>query len=317
MILTVTPNPSIDLLFTADRLVWDDANRVESPRRRPGGQGINLARAARALGGESRALAMLGGSAGTELRELLEADGQDLDVVPIEGETRVFVGVREGASRRSLLLNSRGPTVTAADAQRLVRDIDASVAQHRPRWLACSGSLPPGMPDDVYARVASIARAHRARFVVDCDGPALLHAARTGCDVLSPNAPEAERLLGLDGGTITDERAAAGAALEMRARFGVRVAFVTLGVAGAIGADAGGAWHAAAPEPDRGESAVGAGDAFLAAALLALDRGGDAESAVRAGVAAGSAVLRSTGAELLARADYDDLLKKTNARRID
>ena len=49
MILTVTPNPSLDLLFRAERLVWDDANRIPLPRRRPGGQGINVVRAVRAL----------------------------------------------------------------------------------------------------------------------------------------------------------------------------------------------------------------------------------------------------------------------------
>lgn len=316
MILTVTPNPSIDLLFTAERLVWDDANRVDSPRRRPGGQGINLACAVRALGGQSRALALLGGATGAELQALLETDGQALDAVPIDGETRVFIGVREGATRRSLLLNSRGPTVSAAEVERLLRAIERVTAQHRPRWLVCSGSLPPGMPDDLYASVTSIARGHRARFVVDCDGPALRRAASTGCDVLSPNAPEAERLLDLAPGAIADERSAAAAAVELRARFGARVAFVTLGVAGAVGADQGGAWHVAAPEPDRGASAVGAGDAFLAAALLALDGGAGAERAVRAGVAAGSAVLRSVGGALLTRADYAELLETTNARRI-
>ena len=316
MILTVTPNPSVDLLFTAERLVWDDANRVDSPRRRAGGQGINLARAVRALGGDARALTLLGGATGRELRELLEADGQPLDVVSIEGDTRVFVGVREGATHRSLLLNARGPAAGPADADRLLQAIQATVAAHRTRWLVCSGSLPPGMPEDVYARVASIARASRARYVVDCDGPALLMAAAAGCDVLSPNSPEAERLLGLASGSVAHEDSAAAAAQELRARFGARVAFVTLGVAGAVGADGSGVWHVAAPEQDRGASAVGAGDAFLAAALLALDSGAGAELAVRAGVAAGSAVLRSTGSALLGRADYDELLEKTNARRI-
>jgi fructose-1-phosphate kinase PfkB-like protein len=61
MILTLTPNPSLDLLFSAERLVWEDANRLPAPRRRPGGQGINLARAARELGGQAVAVAPLGG----------------------------------------------------------------------------------------------------------------------------------------------------------------------------------------------------------------------------------------------------------------
>src|SRR5690606_27197723 len=56
VILTLTPNPSLDLLFEAESLRWNDANRLEAPRRRPGGQGINVVRAARALGGDARAV---------------------------------------------------------------------------------------------------------------------------------------------------------------------------------------------------------------------------------------------------------------------
>ena len=77
-IITVTPNPSIDLLFEADTLVWDDANRVAMPRRRAGGQGINVTRAVRTLGGESIAVTLLGGNVGDELRSLLAAEGIDV-----------------------------------------------------------------------------------------------------------------------------------------------------------------------------------------------------------------------------------------------
>ncbi|MGH7470333.1 MAG: hypothetical protein ACRENP_20510 [Longimicrobiales bacterium] len=67
MILTITPNPSLDLLFETSRLVWDDANRMAAPRRRPGGQGVNVTRAARTLGGSSVALVLLGGRVSDEL----------------------------------------------------------------------------------------------------------------------------------------------------------------------------------------------------------------------------------------------------------
>ena len=96
----------------------DDANRLDAPRRRAGGQGINVVRAARALGVEARAVAPLGGEVGRELAGMLAAEGTPLRAVPIEGETRVFVGVREGATGRSLLLNPRGPRLGPADAER-------------------------------------------------------------------------------------------------------------------------------------------------------------------------------------------------------
>src|SRR5262245_36709174 len=102
MILTITPNPSLDLLFESPRLVWDDANRLDAPRRRPGGQGINVTRAARVLGASSVAVALLGGRVGDELQSMLSAEGTPCERIDITGETRVFVGARETESGRSL-----------------------------------------------------------------------------------------------------------------------------------------------------------------------------------------------------------------------
>ncbi|HUP88831.1 MAG TPA: hypothetical protein VM100_05765, partial [Longimicrobiales bacterium] len=107
MILTVTPNPSVDLLFEADELCWDDANRVEMPRRRAGGQGVNLTRAARVLGGESVVIAFFGGVTGAELKLLLDDDATPYIDVPIAHDSRVFVAVRERSTGRSMLINPR------------------------------------------------------------------------------------------------------------------------------------------------------------------------------------------------------------------
>src|SRR5947207_2890243 len=112
MILTVTPNPSIDLLYEADTLVWDDANRVAMPRRRAGGQGINLTRAACVLGADSVALALFGGTTGAELKALLDEDATNYFAIAMAGQTRVFVAVRETTTGRSLLINPRGATLS-------------------------------------------------------------------------------------------------------------------------------------------------------------------------------------------------------------
>lgn len=317
MILTITPNPSIDLLFEADALVWDDANRLDAPRRRAGGQGVNLTRAARALGGEATAVALLGGAAGAELRGMLEAEGTPLVAVPVDAETRVFVGVRERGSGRSLLLNPRGPRLTEADGDRLLEAVEAAMETLRPTWVVCSGSIPPGIDAGLYARIGELAAARHTPFVADCDGPALQEAA-SACAILSPNTHEAERLLELEAGALRGDAEAAGrAACEIARRHGARIAFVTMGAEGAVAGDAGGsAWHATADANLPVASAVGAGDAFLAAALLAIAAGDGPDDALAAGVAAGAAVLRSAGAALVDRSDFRDLLQTTKARQV-
>ncbi len=315
MIVTLTPNPSLDLLFSAERLVWDDANRIPMPRRRAGGQGINVVRAARALrpGADARAIAPLGGTVGRELRELLEAEGTPLTAVPIAGETRVFVGVRESETERSLLLNPWGPAITGAEAEALLAAVDRALADGdgaadhgsgaRP-WLVGCGSLPPGLPPDYYARAGRLARARGARFVPDCDGEALT-AAVAGADLLVPNDLEAARL---GGRPVDGPEAAALAGRELLGRGPDRVV-ITLGPDGAVGVDRSGAWWARpSPPPEVGPrlargSAVGAGDAFLAGLLQALDDGAATAAALAAAVAAGTAALLSTGADLVRAED--------------
>jgi 1-phosphofructokinase family hexose kinase len=309
LLLTVTPNPSIDFLFEAERLVWDDANRLAMPRRRAGGQGINLARAAVALGGEAMAVAPLGGRTGRELRAMLEQEALPLAVVPIAGETRVFVGVRERAGGRALLLNPRGPQLDAADADRLLDTVARVISEQVPAWVATCGSLPPGVGNELYARVGAIAREAGSRFVPDADGEALHLAAAGGCDLLVPNRHEAERLLGRPIGDV--------AAAALAARTLLRhapLAAVTLGEAGAVAADAAGAWHARPPAMDGG-SAVGAGDAFLAGLIVALEDGAPTPDALRAAVAAGTATLLSQAAELLKVGDAEAVSRRVEVRR--
>lgn len=310
-ILTITPNPSLDYLFEANSLVWDDANRLAAPRRRPGGQGINVTRAAATLGASSVAVALLGGSTGEELERFLQHENTPCVRIPIEGETRTFVGVRENDTGRSLLLNPRGPEIRAAECDAVLRQISSAIAHRAPSWVAGCGSLPPGLPPDFYERVGSQARQAGARFVPDCDGEPLRLAA-THADLLVPNQHEAERLLNL---TIDDLKSTRDAVIRLT-ELGVTYAAITLGEHGAVLSDGAAVWHAQAPRSQSG-SAVGAGDAFLAALLIALDRAATLEQAVVDAVAAGTAVLSGTGSDLLVAAEFERLRTKVEVRPLD
>jgi 1-phosphofructokinase family hexose kinase len=311
LVLTITPNPSIDLLFEAEQLVWEDANRMAMPRRRAGGQGINVLRALAALGGDGVAIALLGGRVGAELEELLRLEGHRLVRICAEGDTRVFVATRERATGRSLLLNSRGPLSTARSGDALVEAADAAIRELAPRWVACCGSVPPGVPTDTYARIGRLARSAGAHLVVDCDGELLTRALAAGCHLLVPNRHEAERLTGLPVRTVAE---AAAVAAQLRAG-GVDVVCITLGEEGAVAAGEAGCWHAATP-PELQGSAVGAGDAFLAAVLSALDHGDPLPEVVRQGAAAGAAALRSEGEDLITREELGRQLGRTVVRQL-
>lgn len=309
-IATLTPNPSLDLLFEADALVWDDANRVAPPRRRAGGQGINVVRAARALGGRGIAVAPLGGAVGASLAAMLGAEGTPLRAIPVAGDTRLFVGIRETGSGRSMLVNPRGPSLSPSEIEALTAEVDACLDEEGPAWLCGCGSIPPGPQATLYAEIGRRARARGVRFVPDCDGEPLRLAAEAGCDLLVPNEHEAARLLGA---AIEDVTAAARAARTLL-RYGPRLAAVTLGARGAVVATAREAWQARPPKLPAG-SAVGAGDAFLAALLLMLEGDAAPPDALRAAVAAGSAVLLAKGAAMLDPAVAKELSSRVEVRR--
>jgi 6-phosphofructokinase 2 len=333
LVLTVTPNPSLDLLFAADELVWDDANRLADPRRRAGGQGVNVTRAALVLGARSEAVALLGGRTGDELAAMLLAEGTPLRAVRGAAETRVFVAVREAGTGRSLLLNARGPARNASEADALAEAVAVALDEVQPVWLACCGSLPAGFPPDFYVRLIALARRRGCRVVVDCDGEPLRLAAEAGCDLLVPNQHEAARLSDVAAADIAAGRAAVDVAAGLAAadvaagaavaralcQRGTPLVAVTLGAAGALLANAQQVWHARAPKPATAAhdshgfgsgSAVGAGDAFLAGLLAGLRNTTDMPAVLRHAVAAGSAVLLSTGSSLITAADVDHLLSE-------
>ncbi|NIQ56828.1 MAG: 1-phosphofructokinase, partial [Gemmatimonadetes bacterium] len=226
--VTVTPNPSLDLLFEVDELVWNDANRVAPARARPGGQGVNAVRAIRELGGRGLAVLPLGGIVGDQIRRMLEEERTPIRTVDVRAETRVFVGVREHSTGRDLLLNPRGRRLSAAEVDTLA-EAALSALGVEARWLACCGSLPAGLPDDFYARLGAEARQLGVKFVPDCDGMPLRLAAAAGCDLLVPNIHEAGRLLNRP-----VARAGAGAAARALLDFGPTHTCITLGADGAV-----------------------------------------------------------------------------------
>ncbi|MEO5510565.1 MAG: hexose kinase [Longimicrobiales bacterium] len=302
-VLTVTPNPSLDLLHETATIVWDDANRVAPPRVRPGGQGINVARAVIALGGTARALAPLGGPTGDQIAAMLAAADVPYHRIPSPAETRTFAAIRETATGRSLLINPRGEDMAEAVIAALLDGASDTITKWQPRWVACCGSLPPGAPSDLYATIGSHARAAGSLFTADCDGDALRLAAEAGCDLLVPNCFEVERLTGLAAADPADAVEAA----RSLVRAGTPTVAITLGGRGAVLVTRDYAGHARAREEIRQGSAVGAGDAFLACLMLRLAAGVSPGAALRDGVAAGTAVLSGTGSDLLDLRTFEKL----------
>ena len=155
-IVTITPNPAVDLSTAVDRIMPVAKLRGQSQRRDPGGGGINVARVIRRLGGDARAIYPVGGAIGKLLRRLLDQEGVASHTWTIEGETRENFFVDEisaGKQYRFILPGPRLHEFEWKECLKLVSALDPF-----PRFLVASGSLPDGVPDDFFAQVARIAK---------------------------------------------------------------------------------------------------------------------------------------------------------------
>ncbi|RSM70061.1 1-phosphofructokinase [Actinoplanes sp. ATCC 53533] len=259
MIVTVTLNPALDLTYRVDALVPHGTHRVAAVAERPGGKGINVAAALRALGEPVLATGLLGGATGGRVTDLLAGEGLPAAFVPIAGETRRTVVVADHDDATGFW--EPGPRVTAGEWAAFVarfRELlgPASV-------VALSGSLPPGVPVDGYAVLIRLAAAAGVRTVLDSSGEALRHGLAAGPDLAKPNAAELGALLEDVAGD--GDLADAGVALAL----GARAVVVSRGPRGVLALTPDGAWRGVPPERIAGNP-TGAGDACVAALARGL-----------------------------------------------
>ncbi|MCW2529713.1 MAG: phosphofructokinase [Pseudonocardiales bacterium] len=293
MIVTVTPNPSVDRAMSVDTFTLGGVNRVNSVRVDPGGKGVNVSRALVANGTRSVAVLPLGGPDGQLLAQLLTEAGVEYEAVPVRDSTRTNLSVLD-PSGRTTKINEPGPTLTAQNRDELVRITHDLISRDGASALVISGSLPPGLDESFFLDLINAAHELGVMVAVDTSGPTLLVAADAGADLLKPNDEELAEIVGRPLTTIGEVIAAAQEVRPPHAQI-----VVSLGARGALLVDGHGAVmaHAVCPAP---LSTVGAGDSLLAGFLHAGTR--DA-AALATGVSWGTAAVGLPGSQMPAPAD--------------
>ncbi|WP_136313054.1 1-phosphofructokinase family hexose kinase [Actinomyces procaprae] len=325
MIITLTPNPSLDRTVTlAGLLVRGGVNRLQSVTTEPGGKGLNVARVLAGTGQE--VTAVLPAPERDPLVAALDGltePGLTAQTVDVVGAVRVNTAVTE-PDGTTTKLNEPGAVLSSAEVGAVEAALVAAVtvpAADAPddvphSWAILSGSLPPGAPTDWYARLVRLLRRHAPglRIAVDTsDAPlAALAAAlpEAAPDLIKPNGEElgqlaglpAERATALEQGALAGDYAPVAQAARVLVDRGVGAVMATLGGAGAVLVTADGAWRATAPEIPV-ISTVGAGDSSVAGYILADVRGAEAPERLATAMAYGSAAAGLPGTTLPRPAD--------------
>lgn len=261
MILTVTPNPALDLTWRVDRLVEGGTHRTDAGAARAGGKGLNVARVAHAEGSEVLALTTSGGRVGDEFAAELRASGVPHALVPVAAETRRSIAVVDEELGDTTIINERGLNPTDAEWAAVL----AEVVERLPsaRVLVISGSVPPGAPETLLPMLIAVGKDAGVPVIADTSGPALLRAADAGATVLKPNAAELLEATG-----IADP---VEGARSLIAR-GAELVLLSLGADGMLAVTASDLVHARLDESLAGNP-TGAGDAGVSACAVLYAQG--------------------------------------------
>lgn len=307
-IVTLTLNPAIDKSTTVKAIVPDRKLRCSEPVFEPGGGGVNVSRAIKKLGGDSTAIYLAGGYSGKHLQHLLNLEGIESCVVDFEGQTRENLIVVDESSNSQYRFGMPGPALNNNEWQ---KSLDILQGSSGVDYIVASGSLPKGVPEDFFGRLASIAKKVNAKLIVDTSGEPLRHAMNEGVFMIKPNLGELSNLQGIEELQEEDVLKAARAVIQ---KGGTEVMVISMGGSGAMLVTKDEAIEAPSPTV-RKRSTVGAGDSMVAGMVLALSRGYSWMEVLQYGIAAGTATTMNPGTALCKKEDVERLYAWLQSKR--
>jgi 1-phosphofructokinase family hexose kinase len=318
VILTLTPNPTIDRAVFVRGFRLNAVVRAELETVTPSGKGVDASLVLHELGAGTLVLGLNAGWAGRLLAGMLDERGIAHDLIPAEGETRTATVLVDLAAEAQSTISAS--TLQASEEH--LAEMLRAVERHASRaWgLICGGSLPPGLPLDAYAVLLQRARELGLYTLLDSSGPALQAGVAAPPHVLKANLRELAALEPGTGWTVPtterEERELAARLGLYRETHGLDALVVTLGAAGALAVTAESTYGVVPPEVDIANTA-GAGDALGAGLMWARQQGMQWPAALALGTAAAASVVMNDGTAICDCDQVRALAPRVAVRSID
>lgn len=280
MVYTVTFNPSLDYVVTLAALKIGMVNRTESEKIMAGGKGINVSIVLHNLGIETTALGFVAGFTGDEIEKRVKEQGCVTDFIRLEkGFSRINVKIKEKSESE---INGQGPEILGADIDRLFHKIDSIKDGD---ILVLAGSIPKGMPDDIYMNILERVREKNIRVIVDATGRLLVRVLKYRPFMIKPNTHELEEIFDA---TISREEEMIEYGRKLR-QMGAENVLISRAGEGAILLCGDGKVISSPAIKGEVVNSVGAGDSMVAGFIAGYEEKGDLEYALKMGIATGSA----------------------------
>ena len=300
MITVIGPNPAIDITLEVPHFAPGEVWRARTALHVGGGKPLNVSRTLRRLGEPVTLVTPLGELYGGAdvVRDTCDELGIELRALRVEGAVRTCVVVVDSEQGISTLINERGAPLSSLEAaayEQLVRDN----LPHQGLVIA-SGSISPGLPIDLYARLATWTHERGTRLIVDTSEDALRRTLEEKPWAIKVNSEELKAVTGA--GNVRE-----GAADLLRN--GVEHVIITMGEEGALYVGSQGALRVSAA-PVRAVNPTGAGDAFLAGLAWCLQAGGSWGEALLRAAATSGLVAAQLSPDIGPHPDLEEILPR-------
>jgi len=297
MILTITLNPAIDRTIEINAFTIDRVNRVERVRRDIGGKGLNVTKTIHALGGNSKALLVLGGENGEFIAKQSKRSDLDVAIFKIDGNTRENIKIVDPKCHTYTDVNEKGPSISALQLKALEKTIKEILSPED--WMVLSGSSIEGVTEDFFASLFAYAKDRDIRIIADVNGAQLKQLLPYCPYLIKPNIHELEELFDTSIKDIDDAINYAQRIIDK----GVRIVVVSLGEQGLLWVDSKDVYHATALNVDV-KSTVGAGDAIVGGLTYGLCNGEGKSDIIKRAVATATCVITTDGSQTGDMASY-------------
>ncbi len=304
-IVTVTFSPCIDKSTSIKKLLPDKKLQCAAPKLEPGGGGINVARAIKKLGGNATAIFPSGGYTGKYFNHLLEQENIHSVIIEVKNETRENIIVLDEAENAQYRFGMPGSHLEDTEWQACLKAVEKMPDI---LFIVASGSLPPGVPLNIFAQLAKVAKNKNAKFFVDTSGEALREAVNEGVYLVKPNLGE---LCFLSGKAHLQPHEIEAAAKEIIAAGKCEIVVISMGEEGAMLVTKDIVKIIKPPSVTR-KSTVGAGDSMVAGIVYYLSEEKGIVDAVKYGVACGTAATMNAGTELCMLNDVEEIYRTIN-----
>ena len=308
-IITITFSPCIDKSTSVEALIPEKKLHCALPKLEPGGGGINVARAIKKLGGEASSIYPSGGYTGKFLNHLVEKEGLTSVVIHAKNETRENITVFVETTGKQYRLGMPSSELFQTEWEEILAKISAS---NEVEYIVASGSLPPGVPMDIFGQLAKIAKSKHAKFIVDTSREPLNHATNEGVFLIKPNLDE---LAFLCGKKELQEYEIKNIAKELIASGKCENIVVSMGAKGALLFTSNSAYSFVPPKVAV-KSTVGAGDSMVGGIIHSISTGKSMPEAVQYGVACGTSATMHPGTELCNKVVADELFSRVVVEKL-